>query len=247
MTNRRQVLGLAAALGISPIAQAQMPRELKVVTSHLPPLVLENGTRPGALLELVKLLCERLRLMPEIDFVPWQRAIFVASKMPATAIFPLTRNPQREEQFRWLAPLYEEHYVFLARHGSSFDLKRPAEMLGKRIALLRGAGQASIMREMGYSNLVESASIDEVHRFLLGGMADAAFGERNIIRASLRSRGEVKDFEQSAPVRTTTAWLAGSLDFSEKDAARYQRAMARMQADGSVQRILKRYGLDEEA
>ena len=245
MTNRRQVLGLAAALGMAPLAQAEAARRLNIVTSHLPPLVMENGTQPGALMELVQLLCERLQTETEIDFVPWQRAIFLASKMPATAIFPLTRNAEREKHFRWLAPLYEEHYVFLARHGADFDLKRPKEMRSKRIALLRGAGQAAIMRELGYTNLVESTSIDEVHRFLLGGMADAAFGERNIIRASLRSRGEVKDFQQSAPVRTTTAWLAGSLDFTKKEAERYQRAMAGMQADGSVARILKRYGLED--
>jgi len=48
-------------------------------------------------------------------------------------------------------------------------------------------------------------------------MTDTSFGERNIIRASLKSRGVEEDFETSAPVRTTTAWLAGSLDFTAEE------------------------------
>ena len=50
--------------------------------------------------------------------------------------------------------------AFDARTGAplwSFDPKVP--------------GQAAVLRELGYTNLVESASIDEVHRFLLTGIA----------------------------------------------------------------------------
>jgi len=244
MVDRRQILTLAAALGLttSP-ARAGGARRLHIVTSDLPPLVLEHGDRPGALMEIVQELCRRLVLTPETEFVPWQRALFLTNNMHATAIFPLTRLPDREAHFRWLAPLYEEHFIFVALRAGRFDLARVEGMKDRRIALLRGAGQAAILAELGYHNLVEAASIDEVHRFLLGGMADAAFGERNMIRASLDRRGGRAQFGISPPLRTTTAWLAGSLDFSDDQARQFQQAMAAMEADGSKRRLLARYHL----
>lgn len=155
----------------------------------------------------------------------------------------MTRLAERESQFRWLAPLYEENYMFMARQGSDADVDHPETMRGKRIALLRGAAQSAILRELGFRRLVEAASIDKIHRFLLAGMADAVFGERAIIHSSLVMRGEEKNFRLGRPVRSTSAWLAGSLDIGESEARRYRTAMAELVADGTQRRIFKKYGL----
>ena len=242
---RRTLLGLAAALGCGTgLAHAAQDRQLRVVTTHLPPLVVENDDRnPGALRELVDELCKRAQISLKLEFVPWKRALFLATSMPATAIFPVTRLAEREDKFRWLAPLYEEHYMFLAARGSQFDVRHPEAMKDRRITLLRGAAQAAILQELGYRNIVEANSVEEVHRYLLKGMADAAFGERNIIQSSLKSRSAQTDFHISQPVRTTTAWLAGSLDFDEPTVQLFQRLKAAMDADGISKRILAKYNL----
>jgi ABC-type amino acid transport substrate-binding protein len=243
---RRDVLALALSAwygaGADAAPGARMP--LHIVTAHLPPLVMGPDDRqPGALRELVDALCKRLGVAPEIEFMPWRRALYVAATASHTAIFPVTRLPEREAQYRWLAPLYEENYIFLAQKGSDFDVQHPQNMKDRHIALLRGAAQAAILRELGFERLVEASSIDEVHRFLLAGMADAAFGERAIIHRSLQMRGEEKDFRLGRPVRSTTAWLAGSLDIGERDAGRWRAAMAALVADGTQKRIFRQYGL----
>jgi polar amino acid transport system substrate-binding protein len=235
-------MAAGAMIAASPgLALAGVARKMRLVSSHLPSLVHETG-RPGGLQELVAELCRRAGVKPVTQYVPWRRAQFLATTMPATAIYPLTRLPEREQHYRWLVPLYEEHYVLLALRGK---LQPVAQMKDKRIALLRGAAQAAILKELGFSRFVEASSIDEVHRFLLGGMADAAFGERRIISASLKGHAAREgDFETSPPIRTSTAWLAGSLDFDEEDIALFQQALAAMQADGTQRRILARHKLD---
>ena len=247
MITRRGVLGLAlgALGGVGARAEPGAKAPLHIVTAHLPPLVMAPGgdNQPGALRELVDALCRRLDVAPDVEFMPWRRALYVAATTPDTAIFPVTRLPERERHYRWLAPLYEENYIFMAHKGSDFDVHRPQDMTGRRIALLRGAAQSAILRELGFQTLVEASSIDEVHRFLLAGMADAAFGERAIIHRSLDMRGEEKNFRLGPPVRTTTAWLAGSRDIGEHDAARWRAAMAELVADGTQKRIFRHYGL----
>jgi len=247
LLNRRELLAFvlgALGAGRALAETAPLPASLRIVTAHLPPLVMApGGAQAGALGELVDALCYRLDVKPELAFMPWRRALYLATTMQHTAIFPLTRLADREAQFRWLAPLYEENYIFMAQQGRDFDVRHPREMTGKRIALLRGAAQSAILGELGFRRLVEAASIDEVHRFLLAGMADAAFGERAIIRSSLRMRGQEKDFRLGEPVRTTSAWLAGSLDISELEAKRFGDAMAALLADGTQARIFRQYGL----
>jgi ABC-type amino acid transport substrate-binding protein len=242
---RRLVLAAATlAAGAPMLARAARGNALRVVTSDLPPLVIEHGgQQPGALHQVVSELCKRVELVPEIEFLPWKRAIFVATNSAATTIFPLTRLPERERQFRWLAPLYDERYVFLAPRGRAFDVHHPANMKDMRVTLIRGSALKSVLLGMGYTNIVEARSIDEVHRFLVAGIADAAYGELSIVRNSLRTRVAEADFDYSEPVSRTAAWLAGSLDFSEARAAPFQRAMQTMMADGSYAAILKRYQL----
>jgi polar amino acid transport system substrate-binding protein len=246
---RRLVLGASGLLACWPAVGAgpghgAVPATLRIVTSHLPPLAIDNGGQtPGALHEVVTELCKRLQMAPALAFMPWKRAIFLATAGPATTIFPLTRSPERERQFRWLAPLYDEQYVFLAPRGRAFDVHHPANMQAMRIAHIRGSAVKAVLQAMGYHNFVEAGSVDEVHRFLAAGIADAAYGELSIVRQSLRARGTEADFVHSAALTRTAAWLAGSLDFTEADAARFQRAMHEMKADGSYFAILKRYQL----
>ena len=244
-SQRRLALGACALLAGLPLpARGASARVLRVVTSHLPPLVMENGGEaPGALHEVVTELCKRTEQVPALQFVPWKRALFLAASMPATAIFPVTRLPEREPQYRWLAPLYEDNYVFLAPRGRAFDVRHADNMKDMRITLIRGSALKGVLAEMGFKKIVEARSVDEVHRFLVVGIADAAYGELSIVRKSLRSRVALDDFDISAPVSRTVAWLAGSLDFTEADAARYQRAMREMKADGTYFAILKRYQL----
>lgn len=225
----------ARAAGIDPV---------RIATSDLPPLSLENTPgAPGALYEVVEEMARRAHVPVNIEFVPWKRAVYMTSSLPRTAIFPLTRSSERETQFRWLVRLYHEHFLFMALKGSrAFDLGNPPSSKARRIGILRGSVMIKVLRENGYKNIVEASTIDENLRFLKRGIVDAIFGDRAIYRAAISGR-EAQDYTMSEPMRTTTTWLGGSLDFPETDAALLQKAMKEMLEDGSYAQILKKYDL----
>lgn len=216
---------------------------IRITTSDLPPLSIATGPgSPGALHEIVAELLRRTRVPGHIEFVPWQRAIYLTGNLSRTAIFPLTRSPERETRYRWLARLYHEHFLFMSIKGRRFDVTRPELDKERRIGVLRGSLMIKALRDSGYSNIVEAASVDESLRFLRRGIVDAVFGDRAIYRASLDGP-EFGNYLMSEPMRTTATWLGGSLDFSEADAALFQRAMKEMTDDGSYALILKKYKL----
>ncbi len=96
------------------------------------------------------------------------------------------------------------------------------------------------LKAQGYPNLVEASSVAEGLRFLQRGIVDAVVGDRDIFTASLKDQHPER-YAMSEPLRETVTWLAGSLDFSEADAALLQHAMKQMTEDGTRARILRKY------
>jgi polar amino acid transport system substrate-binding protein len=238
---------LLSALALGALAALAHAQTTQIVTAHLPPFALEGApSAPGALHEVVAEMARRANMPVTISFVPWPRAVLLTNSMTRTGIFPLTRTPEREKQFRWLVPVLAEHYVFFADGNSHFDLDHPENMKHKRIGALRGSAMASELRDMGYHNVIESGSVAEGRRFLARGIVDAMIGNREIVRRSLKGTPEEDRFKMSKPVRTAQAWLAGSLDFTEKDAALLDKAMLSMVEDGTYASILKKYALNPD-
>ena len=232
---------LCALLARGPACAA--PEPIRIVTSNLPPFAMDAAPgAPGALYEIVAELLRRTRLPASIEFVPWQRAIYLSTYLSRSAIFPLTRSPERESQYRWLARLYHEHFLFMSQKGGRFDVRQPALGKDRRIGVLRGSQTIVTLKELGYLHIVEASSVSDSVRLLRRGIVDAVFGDRNIFRATLRERDD-GNFLMSEPVRITTTWLGGSLDFSEADAALFQKAMKEMIDDGTYAQILKKYEL----
>ena len=225
-------------------AAPQKIEPIRIVTSELPPLVIEgNRTAPsGALYDMMAELARRTGTPLIVEFVPWKRALFLTGSRPRTAIFPLTRNSERERQYRWLVRLYHEHFVFIANKGGSFDVRHPARGTHRKIGMLRGSAMLNALRARGYKHIVEAATVAECLRFLTSGMVDAVFSDEAIMRNTLKRSAQAR-FVFSGPVSSTTTWLGGSLDFGPAEEARLQRAMQDMIADGTYAMILKKYRL----
>jgi ABC-type amino acid transport substrate-binding protein len=245
---RRQVLTTMTALAVAgPRALAQ-DRALRIETSILPPFTIDNGATPrGSLYELVVEVMRRAGMRGRIEVLPWARAVFQTTHAARTAVFPLSRTEGREHQFRWLVKLYDEQYIFLVRKGGPFDARDPMRMTAHPVVLLRGSSFHDELAKRGFQNLVDANSTAECTRYLVNGLAEAVFGERAIVGWSLRNRPDRDRFDVSAPLLTSSSWLAGSADIPEADALVLQHAMEAMIADGTYARILRRYDLRPSA
>lgn len=240
---------VAATLLLLSFACAAAPMApFRLVAGELPPFAFENAAKkPGALVEIAQELARRVGSPPTVEIYPWQRALMMARNLHRVAIVPLTRTPEREPQYRWLAHLYAQRFVFVARHGT-VDVNNLEELKKRRIAILRGSPHLETLKAENFSHLIECASASECTRMLKTGLADATYGSEAVRRSTAVMGGAREaDFDYSAPLRSGDIWLAGSLDFSEEEAARWRAAMASMHADGSAARILRKYGLDPDA
>lgn len=216
---------------------------LLISTSDMPPLAIEAAPgAPGAMHEVVSELMRKSKLPAQIAFVPWQRALFLTTARPHSAIFPVTRTPEREAQFRWLLQLYQGSFVFITLKTSAVPLNDSAPDKQQRIGVLRGSVMTKMLRDKGYRVIVEASTVDEAVRLLRRGIVDAVAGERAIYRSTLKGLGE-HAYRSSEPVAINGMWLAGSLDLGQADAALLQKTFKEMLDDGSYAHILKQYDM----
>ncbi len=246
MSQRLQAAILCIALGAGwPAAALAGPAaaSVRISTSDMPPLAIEaTAAAPGAMHEVVSDLMRRGGMPARIDFVPWQRALFLTRKSTRSAIFPLTRSPERDAQFRWLVQLFPGSFVFMTLKNADFDVRNPAPDRQPRIGVLRGSIAIKMLKDRGYQAIVEASTVEENVRMLRRGVVDAVAGERTIYRATLKRLFE-DAYQTSEPIASNGMWLAGSLDFSEADATLLRKGLKDMIDDGSYARILKKYDI----
>jgi ABC-type amino acid transport substrate-binding protein len=75
------------------------------------------------------------------------------------------------------------------------------------------------------------------------GIADAIFGDQDIISGTAHTYFPDLRINISTPMTTAETWLGGSPDMDDATAARLQAAMKAVVKDGTYARLLKDYGL----
>jgi polar amino acid transport system substrate-binding protein len=219
----------------------------QIVSGNLPPFTAEQGPdAPGALGTLVHEMALRLGEAPPIQFYPWTRALTLATSQPRTLILPLTRTPEREANYRWMVKLYRQQFVFIALRTSAMDLDTLDTMKDLRIAALRGSPNVLQLTNRQFKRVSEANSVQDMARMLDRGMVDALYGGEAINLLVLGDYGLARNaLKVSKPLDYGDIWLAGSLDFTDADAAQWQNAMKQLVREGVVRKTLGRYGLPQ--
>jgi polar amino acid transport system substrate-binding protein len=247
-SRRRAIAALPALIcpGLSQPAQAQAPAPLQLVTSDLPPMTMqgEPGQR-GVLLDLVEAMLGQADMAAQPEFFPWARAMLLATEKPRTLIVPLNRTADREGRFQWLVKLYAQRFTFITLAGKP-RVQTLDQVRHVRIAGLRGSSNLDRLQSLGVklSRVYQSASVSDMHRALEQGLVDALYGSELIhIDAWRRSGRNPALLQTGLTLESADVWLAAQGGITEAEQARLQRAHEAMLADGSVERLFKRYGL----
>lgn len=239
----RRLPALCLSLLLPLAALAAEPAPLKLVVGELPPYAISaNGSEPGALVEITQELGKRMGIALEVDFYPWSRAMAMASLKPRTIVLPVTRNAEREARYRWLVKLFKQRLLFVGLRGNH-DLSDTASLKHARVAVLRGTPYKRLLQQAGYTDVAECTTVRECLRMVKKGIADASYGAEDTQRSATHGDGnQESEFEFSPPQQQSDVWLAGSLDFTEEEGRKWRAAMDTLRADGTVTRILRKYG-----
>ena len=245
--SRRATLATLPALiwpGLSLPATPQA--SITLVTSDLPPMTIpgEPGQR-GVLLDLVEAMLKLADLPVQPEFFPWARAMLLAAERPRTLIVPLNRTADREARFQWLVKLYAQRFAFITLADKPrVDTLEQARRL--RIAGLRGSSNLDTLHQQGVhlGRVYQSTSVSDMQRALERGLVDALYGSELIHNDVWRRSGRNPALLQTGlTLESAEVWLAAQGGVTEAERVRLQQAHDTLLADGSAERLFKRYGL----
>lgn len=246
-SRRLALTALPALLWPGASLQAQTPAPpLRLVTSELPPMSMagEPGQR-GVLLDLVEAMLKRAELSAQVELYPWARAMLLAGEKPRTLILPLNRTPDREARFQWLVKLYAQHFVFLTLAGKP-RVESAEQLRELRVSGLRGSSNLGKLHQQGIhpDRIYQATSIADMHRALERGLVDAVYGSEIIHTDAWRRGGrDPAKLQAGLTLESADVWLAAQGGMTDAEVARLNDAHDAMLADGSIERLFKRYGL----
>lgn len=216
--------------------------ELPPYTFQVPPATVaeEPGPGQGIVHDVVEEMARRAGERVAIEYLPWVEAQRLALSGANVAILAVTRTPERESQYRWIAKVVTDELVLVGRAGA--DVASLAAARGRATGVLRGSGAEVLLRENGFARVVPAGEEWVNARRLRDGTLEAWLAPRLMVLHAYREvGGDPAKLAVGAVVRPSEIWFAAGKGMPEAEAQRWEQAFAAMQADGSYARILARY------
>jgi len=218
----------------------------EITSIHLPEGVLAEKTPigyVGAFPDILNEAAQRLKRPIALYAGPWLRSQRNAQRIPGAAIAPLTRIPEREDQYVWVEEILPLNLTFLIMGGTNAQYQGMDDLIGKRIGVLRGSVADVITRSLPNLRkyVVLSSTGQSLSKLLQHGRIDGwliwdIYGLENMRRLNL-----------DPFVKTTFSYTVGPLylatnpSVSIKEVQLWQHALREMKQDGTIARIIRQH------
>jgi polar amino acid transport system substrate-binding protein len=219
---------------------APLPIELYIPDA--PPLTFVDDSKGhGMVADVILLAIAKAGHVAHIHVLPWARSQKHVSEQQGLLIAPLSRTPEREHLFTWIAPIMpmERAFFSLDRQVSSFAEARKVYHL---IGVGLGSAQEEILRTQGFSKEQIDPLIigDNPAQMLLKGRIDAWFNgvpESQYIWPKVSERKLL----MSPVMSNVDLYLACSRLCSAQLVQDLREAVETLRSDGTMARIQESY------
>jgi len=222
-------------------SQAQPEPRLYLTTEAAAPHSMLEGKRVvGIGADTVREIMVRAGIDHTIELLPWKRAYTAALERPDTCVFSTTRTPEREALFKWIGPIGEADWVLMGRADRHLHLDALDDARRYRIGTYNGDARDHYLRSRGFD--VDPAPNDLINpRKLMANRIDlwaASIRRGSDTVARMGYAGKIVPVLVFNSIRV---YLACNRAVPDTLTARMDTALAAMEHDGTLQRILHRY------
>ncbi|WP_286265872.1 substrate-binding periplasmic protein [Thalassotalea atypica] len=145
--------------------------KILLYTEQFPPYnYTVDGTHRGINLELIELMCQRVKLQCRYEFLPWGRALQAAQLNVNAGIFSTSRYAERESLFHWVGPLVaSESYFYRLKSRQDITIADSKDLLKYTVAAPRNDVYVDLLMAIGFTKgknlLLMSKKYGDVEHF----------------------------------------------------------------------------------
>lgn len=222
-----------------PCSLAAEPRDIQLYMPDAPPLALHGEDGHGITGDIAIMALQRAGYRALVENTPWARAQKRTQESRDVMIVPLSRAPEREEHFTWVANIQPLHRAFFTLDNPVTSLEE-ARQRYRLVAVGLGSAQEEILKRSGFTD-------DQLYALKLGdrpiqlvrrGRVDAWF---TTVLEGRHQWDSGPELAMSALLAPLDMYIACSLQCDPQLVKTVHDALESMRSDGSLQRITERY------
>lgn len=211
-----------------------------MVTSHLLPYAMQGDAQPGFMVDLVKEIERRQGWEHQITFLPWARSLRLVRQESNYIIFPLTRTPEREDDYIWLIKVAPIEMAFVTLEGEPLSLPQARAL--DRISVQQDTPFEHFLKREGFKNLVSLPDPAPLHiRLLQAKRTQAWFTAKDLARYAWSDQKVDGPAVLGRTAYRSDVYIATSNNFPSEVALAYLRTFEEIVQDGSFTTIMLRY------
>ncbi|WP_419663841.1 extracellular solute-binding protein, family 3 [Desulfosarcina variabilis str. Montpellier] len=220
------------------------PNDLILVTNEFPPYtIIKDGEFSGIAVDIIKKLSNLNGYSGEIIILPWKRALEY-SKNRNVFLFPYTRRPYREKQFKWIGPILTDTFVFGVNSKEKRNFSTIEDFKNLEIGVIHSSPTAFRLETMGFKKLqLVNQEKQNAFKLVYANRIDAWYAPKFILDHTLQAEGIKSDKVKIAYKDIDVEmYIAGSMTVRDEIITLWQKGLDDMKKSGQYQQILKKYG-----
>ena len=230
----------ALLMAASQPARAQPPA--MYVYDVAPLFYRDHGLPRGVLYEMMLDLRSRIGHVGPVIPVPLRRELVLLNDTPGS-VGTLARSPLQENRYRWLCKLWEDRIMLVASEATDVGIATVEEARALRIGVVMGSQSEELARALGFTRLEPAVSSAANAGKLARGRIDVWMVAQSIAEHEQRQLGPAAlRLRLGVVLQPVHVYLAGGRGMDGASAAKWEKACAAMQKDGTHARILQQYG-----
>lgn len=217
---------------------------LRLLTEESAPFnFTQDGRLTGLFVEVVQEIQRRLGNKDQIESIPWARGYRLALTEPNVVLFSTARNPEREHRFQWVGPVQTSICSLFAKRGASMQVASLSDAKAASSILVPREWDAyDHLINLGFTNLAQTNTPEQMVKMLLVGRAPLMFTMRTGIRGLLERAGAGTDeVEEVYIAYKAQSYIAFSQKAPPEIVRQWQQALNKMKEDGSFAAIYERW------
>lgn len=202
-----------------------------------------DGKPAGFAAEVVREIQRRIHNRDAVQLVPWARGLNRLGSTPNTLLFSMARTAERDGQYQWIGPIFENSYAFYAKADSTLvisDLEEAKKVAS--IGVYRGDVRDQVLTTLGFTNLDRANSnLSSVRKLMAGRIALFAGSPTNMQALAEQAGYKMSDFKLVYVFMHKQLYIAASQALDPAVVAQWNEALAQMKRDKTFEKAFKQH------